>query len=297
MLVEKTSSDHDFQRARYLMHRHPISVELAAVLVGVEASASATFAYDLVAFGKSDFSDVDQTRTATSLSIRGASWDALPAVEEEVVRIQSLFRNVVFRMNEEAEESSFRAMASQGQIVHVASHTFLNGNAPLQNAVILSSSSHGQDDGYLFLHEIQRLQLATHLVVLSGCNTALGVLHPGEGLAGLQYAFRAAGVPSTLATSWFVDDKASSLLMESFYRHLLDGVPKDVALQQAQIEYLNTASLHTSSPFFWAAPVLYGNTASMPLEGAPSRWTLLFVLPVVLALFYLGRQALARYRA
>jgi hypothetical protein len=87
-------------------------------------------------------------------------------------------------------------------------------------------------------------------------------------MKGLQYAFRAMGTRSTLSTLWAVADDASVDLMTSFYRHLRDGSSKDRALRHAQLEYLED---HPSraSPFFWAAPVLSGASAPVPLQ-APS---------------------------
>ena len=101
--------------------------------------------------------------------------------------------------------------------------------------------------------------MAVDLVVLSGCSTARGILHRGEGLAGLQYAFRAMGAQSSLATLWFVEDQATVQLMDAFYRYL----------RQAQLDYLARSNADKKSPFYWAAPVLYGNT--MPLSMARRR--------------------------
>ena len=86
-------------------------------------------------------------------------------------------------------------------------------------------------------------------------------------MAGLQYAFRAMGVPSSLATLWLVDDAAMVDLVEVFYRKLRARQPKDVALQQAQLHYLAKAPEGKTSPFFWAAPVLSGSTIALPLTG------------------------------
>ncbi len=150
-------------------------------------------------------------------------------------------------------------------------------------------------DGLLYLHEIQRKQLGAQLVVLSGCSTAQGVLQPGEGMAGLQYAFRAMGVQSSLATSWYVDDNTTVLLMEAFYRNLQRGLPKDEALQQAQLSLLEDGKTFSANPFLWAAPVLYGDTAPLALEGRPPLWLLWVTLPLLLLfVLYLRHRSIRK---
>lgn len=143
------------------------------------------------------------------------------------------------------------------------------------------SASPTGDDGVLFLHELQGQRHQIPMVVLSGCNTAKGTLRGGEGMEGLQYAFRAMGAQSTVSTLWPLADAASVDLMRSFYQHLQDGLSKDRALRQAQLTYLETHP-QKSSPFFWAPPALYGSPTPLPLE-SPSllptwAWWLLYLL-------------------
>jgi CHAT domain-containing protein len=293
MLVEETASDHDHHSAAYLVRKHAISQELAAPLLITPSGPAPSFAYDLAAFGKSDFSDIHQASAFRAVSLSSTALPSLTGVAREMELIEPVFRRKAMRMNADADEVSFSTFAAQSRMVHIASHTLLNGKAPLQNAVILSATPESEEDGLLYLHEIQRMRLPAQLAVLSGCNTARGVHYPGEGLAGLQYAFRAAGVPSVLATSWFVDDDASATLMAAFYRHLQRGLPKDVALQQAQIAYLAEAPSMATSPFFWAAPVLYGDVSALDLDPPPSAWILpLFIVFLVILAFLGWRFAL-----
>jgi hypothetical protein len=94
-------------------------------------------------------------------------------------------------------------------------------------------------------------------------------MRTGEGPKGLQYAFRSTGALSTLSTLWDVEDRAAVALTSSFYDHLLAGRPKDVALQQAQLEILERYP-RQASPFFWAGAVLYGTPKPLSLTPAPA---------------------------
>ena len=78
------------------------------------------------------------------------------------------------------------------------------------------------------------------LAVLSACETGLGEVAGGEGLLGLQRSFQVAGARTTIAGYWKVDDLATRLLMERFYRNLWDKeMPRLAALREAQLYLLN----------------------------------------------------------
>ena len=120
-------------------------------------------------------------------------------------------------------------MNHSGLIFAGANNCWLNwsGNDPsLRNA----------NDGVLTSAEIADMNLlGTDLVVLSACNTGRGYIS-GEGVFGLQRAFKKAGVRSLLVSLREVDDEVTSRFMVSFYRHLAQGCTRHAALRHAQDE-------------------------------------------------------------
>ena len=109
-------------------------------------------------------------------------------------------------------------------------------------------------DGILLSSEISELDFSnTDLVVLSACQTALGYVK-SEGVYGLQRAFKLAGVNSLIMSLWKVDDDATQLLMTSFYKNLMNGMPKREALINAQKEVRETPGFN--DPYNWAAFIL-----------------------------------------
>lgn len=112
-------------------------------------------------------------------------------------------------------------------------------------------------DGLLTAMEAADLDLrGTQLVVLSACQTALGDVEPGLGVAGLTSSVQAAGAQSTVLSLWQVDDDATRALMLAFYRGLLEGLPRGQALRRAQAAI--AAKPMWRHPFFWAAFILNG---------------------------------------
>ncbi len=89
--------------------------------------------------------------------------------------------------------------------------------------------------GFLSLSDIYELDLDADLVVLSGCQTALGKELRGEGIMGLTRGFLYAGVPRVVASLWRVQDRTTSELMTRFYQALWqDHLPPAAALRAAQ---------------------------------------------------------------
>jgi CHAT domain-containing protein len=102
-----------------------------------------------------------------------------------------------------------------------------------------------REDGILTAEEVQALDLrGCELVVLSACETGLGVGEYGQGVLGLQRAFQAAGARAVVASLWKVDDAATGALMEQFYTNFwTKKLPKLEALRQAQLAVLNDPGL------------------------------------------------------
>jgi CHAT domain-containing protein/Tfp pilus assembly protein PilF len=98
-----------------------------------------------------------------------------------------------------------------------------------------------RDDGILTATEIISAPLqGMEMVVLSACETGMGPVAGGEGLLGVQRAFQVSGAASTVASLWRVDDNATQILMENFYRNLWqEKMAKVDALREAQLRMLN----------------------------------------------------------
>ncbi len=72
------------------------------------------------------------------------------------------------------------------------------------------------------LYEIYNRSLnltKTNLVVLSACETNVGLLSNGDEIVGLSRAFIYAGTPSVVASLWRVNDESTQTLMEKFYKY------------------------------------------------------------------------------
>ena len=144
--------------------------------------------------------------------------------------------------------------------IHFATHGIFDAARPELSGLVLSrldSGGHPQE-GFLGLRDLYDLDLAADLVVLSGCQTALGKEIRGEGLLGLTRGFLYAGAPRVVASLWWIDDRATASLMERFYRGLwVEGLRPAAALRQARLAL--AAEHRFRDPFYWGAFVLQGD--------------------------------------
>ncbi len=121
----------------------------------------------------------------------------------------------------------------------------------------------GSEDGILTADEITWLDLSgCELVVLSACETGLGLPRGGEHLMGLRRALHLAGARSTVTSLWKVNDADTQWLMSQLYRRLWkEGEKKSEALHGAQLDQLeqSRARFGEALPGTWGAFVLEGD--------------------------------------
>lgn len=199
----------------------------------------------------------------------------LPGTETEVLSIKAEMEknniSVSHYLKEEATEDKLYQLHNPA-ILHIATHGYWAGtgngtdgfrlfNAMANSGLLLSgvvnyySAAQYPDtyDGVLTAYEAQNLDLTnTSLVVLSACETTLGYLDAGEGVYGLQRAFRAAGASSIMTSLWKVDDAATKDFMIVFYQHYLKHNDLSAAFSNAQ-KMIRDKYIH---PYYWGAFVL-----------------------------------------
>jgi CHAT domain-containing protein/tetratricopeptide (TPR) repeat protein len=207
--------------------------------------------------------------------------------------IKPYFQSANFLIGEQASKQQFLKSIASFNIIQVYSHADADtGNTPPMLYL---------NDSILNVSEIEMpTNIKTNMIVLSACKTANGKYAKGEGIFSMARAFMAAGIPSIVTTLWQVDNKASYELTELFYKRLNQGLTKDVALQKAKLDFLNSDDKMHELPYYWAPFIVLGNT-DVVMQPANSgfqdfyRTSLLVILAIILALvfrkFFPGRQS------
>jgi len=202
---------------------------------------------------------VTATRSASEWA---QSLSRLPGSRAEILALAELARaarpksQIKMHLGCEATPAAVREAAATGaQLLHIATHGYIDALRPRLSALALSRDSATSPAAGVFgLLDILDLKLVSRLVVLSGCDTSRGRLLPGEGIVGPAQAFLQSGAASVLASAWRIDDAGTVAFMKSFYKHLLkEHLPAGAALRRAQLENLTSGNAYT-----WAAFALYG---------------------------------------
>ena len=187
---------------------------------------------------------------------------------------------------DDATETEIKKL-NNPQVLHIATHGFFLANLPtpkenergfagmeskkvaenplLRSGLLFAGAKHAfaevqkkdnEEDGVLTAYEAMSLDLdQTDIVVMSACETGLGVSSNGEGVYGLQRAFQVAGAKSVLMSLWTVADNSTQELMVLFYENWLSGKTPREAFKQAQLSLRKKYP----QPYHWGAFVLVGN--------------------------------------
>lgn len=196
------------------------------------------------------------------LAIRGGEWINLDNVIPEVSSINTMLSSStkgtvsVYAVDDSVRESFVKSLNEKPiTLLHVATHAFYYNHDDLNNAVMKhqidapmaeralkadNTSLSGlvlrngnkyrkmvdlpeKEDDILTSEEIENMSFPNlKLTVLSACQTGLGDID-GEGVWGLQRAFRIAGTQSLICTLDYVDDFWTQRFMKEFYESLAQG--------------------------------------------------------------------------
>jgi len=156
-------------------------------------------------------------------------------------------------LRKQATETAIKRFGDQFRYIHFATHGTFDAEKPLSSGLLLSGDN--ENDGTLTVGELYDLRLPADLVTLSACETALGKVANGDDVVGFTRGFLYAGTSSIVSSLWKVDDQATSILMQQFYKSLKEN-DKRSALRTAQLMVKDTYNSH---PYFWAAFQITGS--------------------------------------
>ena len=182
----------------------------------------------------------------------------LPSTELEVVEIKSLYPNSSIFLREEATEDKAKYAGEEFNVMHFATHGNLDYEDFGKSFITMAGNPAKDEDGKFTLEELWGMDVMSHLniVVLSACQTAVSKGSDESSPVSPASGFLQNGVKSVVATLWKVDDEATSILMQNFYKNIKTMVAVD-ALRLAQVNLANNPKF--SHPYYWAAAVLLGD--------------------------------------
>jgi CHAT domain-containing protein len=193
-----------------------------------------------------------------SAVVDGQNFPALASVKNEVSAIEELIPDSRELLNSQFTRSHLEQVLKKNDysIVHIATHGEF-GSVPEDTFLVTG------DNQKLTISELESLirnsiksNEEIELLMLTACQTAIGDERAALGLAGVAVQ---AGVKSSLASLWSINDRATAQVSASFYQNLTQtNVNKAEALRQAQLALINQGERY-NHPAYWAPYILVGN--------------------------------------
>ena len=230
----------------------------------------------LMAIGSPKFDLADSTLPPARLrdspvtcdEFRKLDFQPLPGAADEVNDIAATWRRwnrgqpSALLTGSDASRERFLDEAPRNRILHVATHAFLldrscgDSNPLLHAGLVFAGANRSREASILTAQQIASLDLnGVDWAVLSACNTGNGELLDGEGVLGLQRAFRVAGARTVIMTLWPVDDQVTGRFMHELYfeRFALKASTADAVWRSARKLLLERRAAGKSThPWYWA---------------------------------------------
>lgn len=276
---------------QYLVQQYDISyIPSGTVLVNLRTRKSRTYSKPVLAFGDARYSartskgyplqsqtDIervelkvkeaiatDQHLDAAFATFSKTAANYLEGTKKEVEMIKTIVLDADIFLNDKMTENEFKRLNASGalhhyRIIHLASHAGVHPYVFDLSGIMFSVFPQPVDgeDGELVVSEVAKLKMAPELVMLSACQTGLGKLVPGDGVAGLNHAFLMAGASSTITSLWNVNDYATSVLVSRLYQKVFGEKKTFVkALNEVKREFITSGDPMLQLSLSWA-PFIY----------------------------------------
>ncbi|CAN5898973.1 hypothetical protein BH24BAC1_BH24BAC1_31180 [soil metagenome] len=201
----------------------------------------------------------------------------LPASGQEVAEVGGQVYT-----GQEATKERMSQAASSYDIIHLATNAKADNQDALQSFISFFPQGNSFGDYRLYVEEIYNLNFEKlKLVVLSACETGSGKIINGEGIMSLARAFAYAGCPSTVTTLWKAADNSTAAIATGFHQYLKAGMPKDEALRQAKIDYIeNQENWRLRSPAYWANFISIGDQSPVYSDSS-SFWQVIVAMMLI----------------
>jgi CHAT domain-containing protein len=268
-LVTSIKTEQNPQLFSYLLHQKQISYGYSVATLlkqsGYQSTSSST---GLICFAPV-FTNKERGKTP------------LLHTMEEADAIKKETSSGKFYVKEQATINRFKNSIAGAGIIHVASHASADTSGGLQPLIDFYDSS-------LYLNEIYTMHINPRLVVLSACETGIGVIDKSEGAMSLARAFYYAGAKNIITSLWSVDDKSTATLFSRFYADIRND-DYSRALYDSKLNYIKNATPSTASPYYWAGFIHIGNQ-KQPGKSNRAAWIIAILAMAILSFFILRKR-------
>jgi CHAT domain-containing protein len=274
-----SGSDILYRNLNYLMNDYNISYAYSATFMEETVSRGISGRNRLLVFAPSYPKALKIDSLLTMRQTDNLLLD-LPFARQEAEYVAGIFDGKLY-LDSEAREAVYKSEASDYSIIHLAMHTIVNDQNPMNSAMIFSQVKDSLEDGLLHTYEVYGIPIKARMVVLSSCNTGSGALSSGEGILSLARGFLYSGSQSVVMSLWKIEDRSGTEIVSGFYDNLKRGMSKSKALRKSRYRYLNNASQLRSHPYFWSSLVVFGDNAPVFIH-----WKLIIICGLIVIISF-----------
>jgi tetratricopeptide (TPR) repeat protein len=172
-----------------------------------------------------------------------AAGPGLPGAHAEAEAVAAIYQTSAL-VDASASVQAVTAALDGAVVAHLAAHGRLQLDNPLFSSLRFT-------DGPMTVYDLERLNRAPRLVVLSACDIGRSVVPAGDELLGVGAAFIAHGTRQIIASVTPIPDAQATHLMIAFHRALAAGNGAAAALAQTQQRLAtdDTAAMATAAGF------------------------------------------------
>ncbi len=191
-------------------------------------------------------------QSATTAAVFGDSRSNLPDARREAEQVAMVLKTKA-AVGKDVTAAAFHK-AANADVIHFAGHAFFDVREPLKSCLALAGKDIVTARDFFGLQDLR-----ASLVGLSGCETGVSDVRPGDELMGLTRPLLATGARSLLVSLWQVADASTGFLMKRFYANWRES-PKLTKAEALQRAILDTRDRRAwQSFYYWAAFVLIGD--------------------------------------
>lgn len=190
----------------------------------------------------------------------------------------------------ETDRDQFMHSLKNSDLIHFGGHAIhVDENNQYSHLAFVSDEK--DETNLISLADLYSMNNICSVVSIPACNTGIGSVLQGEGISSLSRGFFFAGAQTVISSLWNVNDRSTSIIMNSFYDYLQSGHSTGQALRLAKLNYLDTAPDFLKHPFLWGGLTITGSDQYVQFKNSSLS---VFAIAVVLLCFLLWLYKMKR---
>jgi len=234
-----------------LIHLPPKAIFPSAKTIKIFSNLNQITEHNQVKILQNEINLLSYSSRQTLQSKKEKKYPELAFGLKEIKSISKILRSPIVKTGHEFQSKDI--INTKFKLTHISTHAKSDPKSQLNNYILTNNESEK-----LYGFEFYRSGISVpKVVVLSACETGIGLPAYGAGVQTLSRAFLDNGTQTVIKTLWKVNEKATAEFMIQMYTYWVTGISLYDALEKTKNDF--EAHKDYSHPYYWAGFVLEGN--------------------------------------